>query len=679
MYLSTYGRRLYCYLSGTSSNYDVNFFLCDHNHWLACDFWDTLYIIIKLYFCFVLRSNNVHNLRIFLFLGQLNPLHHANDLSSYQPSEINGTWPIRELIISSHARRSRTPAFTQRAFHRHCAKSNQISLFAKQAIVTIRVRFNYVLPAERPPTCIAWYEVNITTLPTILLFKLERNQNASIVRGNIAMLAVESTPSLHLRGTRVAAAHDVFADDSLQLITGENEDALQMTDKNDAVVFLPESVTRVERRISLVAFRTSTPFVSDHNCQDCQLNSKVVSINVENLTSLEDGEMIRIYLSPSKRVHHRNQTRVCAYWHFHENGTGFWSQEGCTITKTSQKGMLDLCECNHLTHFAEILIHKDVFSESDENTLEIISIIGCCFSLFGISVIVLTAALFKSWRQNNSNKIWLNLGSAVFILDVCFLLTVFVDFDDHITGCVVVGVALHYSVLATFCWMLVVSILSFRKLVLVFTSELPCKLLITVLFAWGLPFLVIGILFAVDSNAYSGRFEDTTPSGKFCYPKGIAFWVSVFGPMAVMWLVNWILYALILRSMFAGKTNIRKHTSSKDTLRCASISCLLAFLCGIPWVFGFFAYNIVAAYLFSITVTFQGFVLFLFFILGNKKTRGLWTSMFRKRFRREEEERRITTSTDRSKGPNTTRSFFPISSPLAPDEASGSLLSETRL
>lgn len=386
--------------------------------------------------------------------------------------------------------------------------------------------------------------------------------------------------------------------------------------------------------------------------------------------------MIRIYLSPSKRVHHRNQTRVCAYWHFHENGTGFWSQEGCTITKASQKGMLDLCECNHLTHFAEILIHKDVFSESDENTLEIISIIGCCFSLFGISVIVLTAALFKSWRQNNSNKIWLNLGSAVFILDVCFLLTVFVDFDDHITGCVVVGVALHYSVLATFCWMLVVSILSFRKLVLVFTSELPCKLLITVLFAWGLPFLVIGILFAVDSNAYSGRFEDTTPSGKFCYPKGVAFWVSVFGPMAVMWLVNWILYALILRSMFAGKTNIRKHTSSKDTLRCASISCLLAFLCGIPWVFGFFAYNIVAAYLFSITVTFQGFVLFLFFILGNKKTRGLWLSMFMKRSRRAV----ITTSTDRSnKGRNTARSFFPISSPLAPDEASGSLLSETRL
>ncbi|XP_063821445.1 uncharacterized protein LOC135071614 isoform X2 [Ostrinia nubilalis] len=507
-------------------------------------------------------------------------------------------------------------------------------------------------------------------------FELERNHTDVLVRNNIAVLVADSTPDLRLRGMRiVATAHDAFTQDAFEFITEENEDFLdKVSDKNEAIVLLPHSATAVERRISLVAFRTNRSFTNDHSCQ---LNSKVLSVNVNNFTEFENDEVIEIYLNPWKRKHRRNQTRACAYWHFNENGTGFWSQEGCTLTKARQEDALDLCQCNHLTHFAEILINKNVFEELDENLLEIISIIGCSFSIFGIFMIALTAAFFKSWRENESNKIWLHLCSAVFILDVCFLLAVFVDFDDHIVGCVVVGASLHYSVLATFCWMLVVSILSYRKLVLVFNTDLPCKLLLTALFAWGFPLLVIGILFSVDPNAYLARFEDMTPNGKFCYPKGIAFWTAVFAPMAAMWFVNWILYAIILRSMFETKKNIRRHSSSKETLRCASVSCLLAFLCGIPWVFGFFAYNIVAAYLFTITVSFQGFVLFLFFIVGNKNTRGLWVGLFRKPSRRSV----FTASTDRS-NKDACRPRFLIArstSSSTPDQASGSLLSESRL
>lgn len=323
----------------------------------------------------------------------------------------------------------------------------------------------------------------------------------------------------------------------------------------------------------------------------------------------------------------RNESRACAYWHFNENGSGHWSPDGCTLT-VSDDGELDVCRCDHLTIFAQIIIAKAVFSELNVNILGIISVVGCIVSIIGIILIAVTAVTFRQWRRNDSNKVWLHLSSAIFLLNVCFLLTVYIPFEQADIKCTVVGIALHYSVLTTFCWMLVVSILSYRKLVLVFTTEIRRKLLISSVFSWGLPLLIIGILLAVDQSSYVGKFEEMTPNGNFCYPRGVALWVTLLAPIGLIWFVNWILYGIIIKSMFESK-NVRRHSNSKDdSLTSASVSFLLAFLCGIPWVFGFFASNIIAAYLFTVTVTFQGFVLFLFFIVGNKTTRRLWLSVF---------------------------------------------------
>lgn len=360
--------------------------------------------------------------------------------------------------------------------------------------------------------------------------------------------------------------------------------------------------------------------------------------------------MVEIHVSPLKRNIPRNQRRVCAFWNFDGNGSGHWSQEGCTLTVTEEEGMLDVCRCNHLTHFAEILITRNVFSELDENILEIISVVGCCLSIIGILIVAATAAAFKTWRANDSNKVWLHLCTAVLFLNICFLITVYTTFEQSGAGCIIIGISLHYSVLATYCWMLVISILSYRKLVLVFTNDISKKLLFSSVFSWGFPMLVIGILLAVDSRAYSGRFEEMTPNGHFCYPKGVALWVTVYGPIGVMWFVNWCLYGIIMRSMSESR-NIRKHSKTNEFYRSASVSCLLAFICGIPWVFGFFSWNIIAAYLFTVTVTFQGFVLFLFFVVGSSSTRGLWARALRGK----PEEYRTTSSgrTGRSQPPTT--------------------------
>lgn len=167
------------------------------------------------------------------------------------------------------------------------------------------------------------------------------------------------------------------------------------------------------------------------------------------------------------------------------------------------------------------------------------------------------------------------------------------------------------------------AILSYRRLVLVFTRDASHKLLRASAFAWGAPCAMVGILLSVAPHSYAGRFEEMTPTGVFCYPSGLALWLTVYAPIALMLLANWTLFALIVRSVFASR-RIQRHGDQNEALRCATVSCLLVFLFGLPWVFGLFASNIVGAYLFAITSTFQGFVLFIFFIVGNKKTRDLW-------------------------------------------------------
>ncbi|XP_045485064.1 uncharacterized protein LOC111001031 isoform X1 [Pieris rapae] len=468
------------------------------------------------------------------------------------------------------------------------------------------------------------------TIPSQMLHMLDRlgstiklngSHVATAVRSNIALVMADATPNNPVRGIRIAArSDDVFVNDAFQVISvAPNETSLQRGD-SEAVVVLPGSVSDSQRRVSFVVFRNDKAF---QNTDLHAVNSRVLSIKVENVTKFTGGEVIDIHLSPISSNISRNQSRTCGYWNFLDDGSGSWSQDGCTFIPSTGNGVLDTCRCTHLTHFAEILIPKEVFSERHENILEMITVIGCCVSLFGLSLVAVTAIMFRSWRRDFSNKIWLQLCIAIFLMALTFIVVVFARFSTYNIPCMLIGVALHYSVLASFCWMLVAAVLSYRRLVLVFTRDASHKLLRASVFSWGLPCAIVGILLSVAPHSYAGRFEEKTPTGAFCYPSGVSLWVTVYAPICAVIFVNWTLFILIVRSVFASR-RIQRHGDTNEALRCASVSCLLVFLFGLPWIFGLFASNIVSAYLFTLTASYQGFILFIFFVVGNKKTRDLW-------------------------------------------------------
>ncbi|XP_063619912.1 adhesion G-protein coupled receptor G2-like [Cydia splendana] len=464
----------------------------------------------------------------------------------------------------------------------------------------------------------------LTALDT-LGARADLNGSAAVAtaRLNVAVVMADSAPERPVRGLKIV---DGSTDEGFQVLLDELDPSTLSSDDTEAAVNLPASLADSSRRISFVVFRSDRAFVRQDS-EQYVVNSKIISVSVENFTQMADGEVIDIHLKPSIYKPARNMSRTCAYWHFAENDTGYWSQEGCTFIK-SPTGLLDTCRCTHLTHFAEVLIPKEVFSEENETILEILSLMGCFLSLFGLLMIVLTAMMFRSWRSDFNNKIWIQLTVALLINVISFLIIVFSKFEDYNSFCMTVGIILHYAVLASFCWMLVAAVISYRKLVLIFATDPRRRLLKASAFSWFFPLIIVVMLVIVAPRSYTKRFEDHTPTGAFCYPSGLALWLTVYAPIAIVVISNWILFALILRSVF-GTKKVQKHGDSSEMLRRASVSCLLVFLFGLPWVFGLFAYNIVAAYLFTLTTSYQGFVLFIFFIIINTKTRGMWLNKLR--------------------------------------------------
>jgi hypothetical protein len=120
---------------------------------------------------------------------------------------------------------------------------------------------------------------------------------------------------------------------------------------------------------------------------------------------------------------------------------------------------------------------------------------------------------------------------------------------------------------------------------------------------------------------------------------GLGFYSAVLGPVLIIVTANLFVFGMILRSVIRGGA-IKSHrqTGRKLVMQRIATSVLLFFLLGLTWVFGLLArLSTFFAYLFCITATLQGFVLFVFFVLGKKESRSYWV--------KRSAERNVATST----------------------------------
>jgi hypothetical protein len=382
-----------------------------------------------------------------------------------------------------------------------------------------------------------------------------------------------------------------------------------------------------KHRLVINLFWDDALFVSNSARTETPLHVLSVTLDGEKHSDLNPPLIFLFDKSPSTLSHKRE----CVFWDFKAStGLGNWSDTGCTPAvrlNDYHAVKTDICICTHLTHFGQLI--SPIFEQEMNIALDIITIVGCSVSLLGLFGIALTATLFPDLRRGASKKIQLHLSSSLATLMLVFLLNAFlVTSSIESQLCLVLGVALHFSLIATFCWMLVAAWFQYLRLTKPLASlcRTPHILLKAAVFAWGFPFIPCSTLLIVSPDSYNSSQ---------CYPTGMAHYFSVIAPVSIIVSLNITMFALIICSIYK-LDNFGEHTdcglkytnsyqlNQRTAYRRLSTLIFLFFLLGLSWIFGIWKLS----YLFCSTATLQGFAFFVFFVVLEKNTRAKWSRLF---------------------------------------------------
>jgi len=144
-------------------------------------------------------------------------------------------------------------------------------------------------------------------------------------------------------------------------------------------------------------------------------------------------------------------------------------------------------------------------------------------------------------------QILLNLSASIGLTMAVFLAIALDGGASSDASCITLGVLLHYSVLASFCWMLVSASLQFLRFVVVLSSRPPHFLLKGALFGWVLPLLPVVILLIIGP---SKTYPQTSSGSGFCYPSGIPLILAVILPVAAAVIANLVVSKPSVKSIF---------------------------------------------------------------------------------------------------------------------------------
>lgn len=371
---------------------------------------------------------------------------------------------------------------------------------------------------------------------------------------------------------------------------------------------------------------------------------KIISVSIPGYGPMLP-ELLPIFIKTSDSTENTTGD-VCGYWNF-KNDTG-WSRDGCEFVASSgYDPPVVLCACSHLTHFAYLIlgtyshsINEEVIITDHQDALDMITLLGCSLSLIGILGITVTAVIFPTWREKPSSKVLLQLSAAIALqmILLCFVNTEVSLLHFHTVDkwyeCVALGAALQYSVLVAFSWMLITAYLQFMRYVRVLGYTRSSRFFLkSFLIGWGVPLIPVLLVIFITPDSYIPNL-DVLLTG-ICYPTGYALYFGVIVPIGLIITANCVIFILVIYNIVRGPDG-KLRTNERDiTLAQLRLSIFLFFLLGLSWIFGFCATTragLVFSYLFCLTATLQGFVLFLYFVILDPVTRSLWTKFLKKYF-----------------------------------------------
>ena len=472
--------------------------------------------------------------------------------------------------------------------------------------------------------------------PILVAHSWTRNEDNNSIIGFMATTSENKTTRSTVLSIN-ATNDDMEQSDVVALLPFQNSaSSTQQTGRSqeEKVTFITYPDTRLIDASAASGEFSSAVFMSDLSdgwSQSEELftgNGAMVQVHLSPPPSPVMAKPVTLYFRPKyPTTPEKRHLLRCVFWNEKMNaGKGGWSVDGCWHEGTIN-GM-EGCQCNHLSTFTLLVSRSEKYLQSTVHgaILNVITLIGSVLSIAGLSLILLTFVLFPTWRKPMGHKILVQLSLALVVLLITFIIAVETNVEN-INACRTAAVFLHYSLIATFCWMTVEAYYQYQRLVKIFDTYIPNFMLKASLLAWSLPLIPISAVLIYDVDSYTG-------DEGYCWLRPNPFYFSALLPIAMLLLVNIFVFTLVFRSIAATGKGIRTNQSERKQAKEKLIACLFNFvLLGLSWTFGFFAIgptnSILFSYLFCSTTTLQGFFLFVLCVVRDPSTHRLWMKLFR--------------------------------------------------
>uniref|UniRef100_A0A8C5S8X5 Adhesion G protein-coupled receptor G1 n=1 Tax=Laticauda laticaudata TaxID=8630 RepID=A0A8C5S8X5_LATLA len=294
---------------------------------------------------------------------------------------------------------------------------------------------------------------------------------------------------------------------------------------------------------------------------------------------------------------------------------GKWNTSGCEVKHRENE---TTCLCDHLTFFAVLMLPSSEIDQIHKNSLTIISYVGCIISALA-SLITIVFLCLRKKQKKHIVYVHMNLLWAIFLLDVSFLIMMLQASTKEDMACKARGTFLHFGMLACLTWMAIEGYSLYRLVIQVFNSYMKCLLVKLSLIGWGLPILIVCLIFGIDQSYY-GPSSLKVYMSPDQYHTEIICWITKkeinnflnLGYLSLVLFFNSIILVTMVYEI--RRLKHQKHHWGYVVML-LGLSCVL----GIPWGLAFFAlasgtFKLVAVYLFTIINSLQGFLIFLWYL-----------------------------------------------------------------
>uniref|UniRef100_H2ZHE2 G-protein coupled receptors family 2 profile 2 domain-containing protein n=1 Tax=Ciona savignyi TaxID=51511 RepID=H2ZHE2_CIOSA len=311
----------------------------------------------------------------------------------------------------------------------------------------------------------------------------------------------------------------------------------------------------------------------------------------------------------------------CVYW---DAVNRIWSCDGSIKVEETDNWVV--CHFYHLTNFATLMVYS--CGNVKNNVLATVSLVGESVSSFCLVLTILSFLCVPNLRNGSRLRgavLLVNLSMALLLLNVLLMLSEQKFVKTSRDSCLVVGVLLHFALLASFSWMMVEAV----NLCLIIVTPIynrvhvNDKIVFILSHGWGwlVPSLFVAIICGVDLTVYR-RCDDNECWMK---PNMIVYFVII--PMSVVFIFNITAYIAVVVALNSCKNKYFILQSSSNTCsakRNAAMSVTTFVLLGLTWVFGFGISgrcDDLVRYVFVVFNSLQGFFIFCLFIVRNKSVR----------------------------------------------------------